>query len=166
MVTGGYCRVESSGEEIEGSFPKLPKSPLRFMKKLGSAPTKLVVAPINMQVPVVCCASSLRELGRGVNILVATPGRLAVDLLERERVSLQMIRCLALDEADRIVGSSSYLIVQRVAYVLVMASLLLLLIVTGLNRPLSGLMQEANQDILAWLSHLAARSSYGKSSRR
>ncbi|KAK7317161.1 hypothetical protein RJT34_01154 [Clitoria ternatea] len=48
-------------------------------------------APINQQV---------RDLERGVDILVATPGRL-VDLLERSRVSLQMIRYLALDEADR-----------------------------------------------------------------
>ncbi|XP_062182368.1 DEAD-box ATP-dependent RNA helicase 52C-like [Phragmites australis] len=42
----------------------------------------------------------LRDLERGVDILVATPGRL-VDLLERARVSLQSIRYLALDEADR-----------------------------------------------------------------
>lgn len=42
----------------------------------------------------------LRELERGVDILVATPGRL-VDLLERARVSLQLIQYLALDEADR-----------------------------------------------------------------
>ena len=48
-------------------------------------------APINQQ---------LRELERGVDILVATPGRL-VDLLERARVSLSLIRYLALDEADR-----------------------------------------------------------------
>ncbi|KAL2343332.1 hypothetical protein Fmac_004617 [Flemingia macrophylla] len=48
-------------------------------------------APINQQ---------LRDLERGVDMLVATPGRL-VDLLERARVSLQMIRYLALDEADR-----------------------------------------------------------------
>ncbi|KAE8674293.1 DEAD-box ATP-dependent RNA helicase 37 [Hibiscus syriacus] len=48
-------------------------------------------APINQQ---------LRELERGVDILVATPGRL-VDLLERARLSLMMIRYLALDEADR-----------------------------------------------------------------
>ncbi|XP_059668526.1 DEAD-box ATP-dependent RNA helicase 37-like [Cornus florida] len=48
-------------------------------------------APINQQ---------LRELERGVDILVATPGRL-VDLLERARVSLEMVRYLALDEADR-----------------------------------------------------------------
>ncbi|RYR08912.1 hypothetical protein Ahy_B05g076785 [Arachis hypogaea] len=48
-------------------------------------------APINHQ---------LRDLEKGVDILVATPERL-VDLLERARVSLQMIRYLALDEADR-----------------------------------------------------------------
>ncbi|XP_052187463.1 DEAD-box ATP-dependent RNA helicase 37-like [Diospyros lotus] len=48
-------------------------------------------APINQQ---------LRDLERGVDILVATPGRL-VDLLERARVSLEMIKYLALDEADR-----------------------------------------------------------------
>uniref|UniRef100_A0A2P2M503 RNA helicase n=1 Tax=Rhizophora mucronata TaxID=61149 RepID=A0A2P2M503_RHIMU len=48
-------------------------------------------APINQQ---------LRELEKGVDILVATPGRL-VDLLERARVSLQMVKFLALDEADR-----------------------------------------------------------------
>ncbi|XP_015691173.2 DEAD-box ATP-dependent RNA helicase 37 [Oryza brachyantha] len=48
-------------------------------------------APIHQQ---------LRELERGVEILVATPGRL-MDLLERARVSLQMVNFLALDEADR-----------------------------------------------------------------
>ncbi|XP_022943844.1 DEAD-box ATP-dependent RNA helicase 37-like isoform X1 [Cucurbita moschata] len=48
-------------------------------------------SPINLQ---------LRDLERGADILVATPGRL-VDLLERAKVSLQMIRYLALDEADR-----------------------------------------------------------------
>jgi len=42
----------------------------------------------------------LRELERGVDILVATPGRL-VDIIERARVSLSQIRYLVLDEADR-----------------------------------------------------------------
>lgn len=42
----------------------------------------------------------LQNLEKGVDILVATPGRL-VDLIERERISLKKIKYLALDEADR-----------------------------------------------------------------
>ena len=42
----------------------------------------------------------MRNFERGVDILVATPGRL-VDMIERERVSLTKIKYLALDEADR-----------------------------------------------------------------
>ncbi|XP_057485388.1 DEAD-box ATP-dependent RNA helicase 52C-like isoform X1 [Actinidia eriantha] len=48
-------------------------------------------APISQQ---------FRNLEKGVDILVATPGRL-VDMIERSRVSLRMIKYLALDEADR-----------------------------------------------------------------
>lgn len=42
----------------------------------------------------------LRDLEKGCDILVATPGRL-VDIMERARVSLSQIRYLVLDEADR-----------------------------------------------------------------
>ncbi|KAI8067580.1 P-loop containing nucleoside triphosphate hydrolase protein [Gongronella butleri] len=42
----------------------------------------------------------LRQIDRGCNLLVATPGRL-VDLIERARISLSNTRCLVLDEADR-----------------------------------------------------------------
>lgn len=45
-------------------------------------------------------ASQLRDLGKGVDILVATPGRL-IDLIERSRISLGRVKYLALDEADR-----------------------------------------------------------------
>ncbi|WIA22088.1 hypothetical protein OEZ85_004431 [Tetradesmus obliquus] len=44
--------------------------------------------------------NQLREMERGCDMLVATPGRLS-DLIERARVSLAAIRYLALDEADR-----------------------------------------------------------------
>jgi ATP-dependent RNA helicase DDX3X len=42
----------------------------------------------------------LRQLERGSDMVVATPGRL-VDLLERGRIGLSSVRVLALDEADR-----------------------------------------------------------------
>jgi len=44
--------------------------------------------------------NQLRELERGCDILIATPGRL-VDIIDRAKVSLQSIRYLTLDEADR-----------------------------------------------------------------
>lgn len=44
--------------------------------------------------------SQLRQIERGCDLLVATPGRL-VDLIERGRISLQSIKYLVLDEADR-----------------------------------------------------------------
>ncbi|TVY84774.1 ATP-dependent RNA helicase ded1 [Lachnellula suecica] len=44
--------------------------------------------------------SQLRQMERGCDLLVATPGRL-VDLIERGRISLCNIKYLVLDEADR-----------------------------------------------------------------
>ena len=45
-------------------------------------------------------SQQLRDIERGCNLIVATPGRL-VDVFERGRVSLSNIRFLVLDEADR-----------------------------------------------------------------
>ncbi len=45
-------------------------------------------------------AFQLRDMERGCDVLVATPGRLS-DLIERARVSLSRVGFLALDEADR-----------------------------------------------------------------
>jgi ATP-dependent RNA helicase DDX3X len=45
-------------------------------------------------------AQQFREMERGCDILVATPGRLA-DLIDRAKISLSRCMYLALDEADR-----------------------------------------------------------------
>ena len=42
----------------------------------------------------------LRQIERGCDLLVATPGRL-VDLIERGRLAMDNVRFLVLDEADR-----------------------------------------------------------------
>ncbi|KAJ3691919.1 hypothetical protein LUZ60_012269 [Juncus effusus] len=59
--------------------------------------TRLRVVVVYGGVPIF---HQLRNLERGVDILVATPGRLN-DLIDRERVSLSKVKYLALDEADR-----------------------------------------------------------------
>lgn len=53
-----------------------------------------------VMLPLLSLLLQLREMERGCDMLVATPGRLS-DLIERARVSLAAIRYLALDEADR-----------------------------------------------------------------
>ncbi|XP_022753526.1 DEAD-box ATP-dependent RNA helicase 52-like isoform X2 [Durio zibethinus] len=122
------CAQTGSGKTAAFCFPiisgimrgQIPKRPLRGARMVY--PLALILSPtreLSVQIHeearkfsfqtgvkvVVAYGGSpikqqLKELERGVDILVATPGRL-VDLLERARVSLQMIRYLALDEADR-----------------------------------------------------------------
>jgi ATP-dependent RNA helicase DeaD len=45
----------------------------------------------------------IRELKRGVQIVVATPGRL-IDLIERKAINLEQIRYVVLDEADEMLN--------------------------------------------------------------
>ena len=42
----------------------------------------------------------IKAIKRGIDIIVATPGRM-IDLLEREEISLQSLEMVVLDEADR-----------------------------------------------------------------
>ncbi|KAK4343752.1 hypothetical protein RND71_036846 [Anisodus tanguticus] len=84
--TAAFCFPIISGI-IRGDFPQRPCG-VRIV-----FPLALILSPIRE------LSMQLCELEIGVDILVATPGRL-VDLLERAKVSLQMIRYLARDEAD------------------------------------------------------------------
>ena len=45
----------------------------------------------------------LRALGGGADVVVATPGRL-LDILDNNGASVDGVRCLLLDEADRLLG--------------------------------------------------------------
>src|SRR4051812_1119521 len=107
-----------SGKTLAFGLPLLERTPAAGPR----APTALVLVPTrelavqvhevleplgkerNVRVAVVYGGQSLekqsRKIDEGVEILVATPGRL-IDLLDRKSVSLEAIGCVVLDEADR-----------------------------------------------------------------
>jgi len=47
--------------------------------------------------------AQIREIKRGVHIVVATPGRL-IDLIERKAINLEQIQYVVLDEADEMLN--------------------------------------------------------------
>jgi hypothetical protein len=49
---------------------------------------------------VLCCAAQIRDLTNGVEICIATPGRL-IDMLDSRVTNLKRVTYLVLDEADR-----------------------------------------------------------------
>ena len=55
----------------------------------------------------------LKDLARGCDLLVATPGRL-IDLMEHKHVDLGQIRLLVLDEADRMLDMGFWPSVRRI----------------------------------------------------
>ena len=59
----------------------------------------------------------LKDLGRGCDLLVATPGRL-IDLMERKAVDLAQVRVLVLDEADRMLDMGFWPSVRRIMHAL------------------------------------------------
>lgn len=57
----------------------------------------------------------IRQLERGCDLIVATPGRL-VDMVERGRVSLEFIRFFILDEADRMLDMGFEPQIRQIVY--------------------------------------------------
>lgn len=117
--TGGFLFPILSESFGNGPVP-IPDNASPFQRK--AYPTSLILAPTRELVsqifeearkfsyrswvrPCVVYGGAdigyqLKQIERGCDLLVATPGRL-VDLLERGKISLQNIRYLVLDEADR-----------------------------------------------------------------
>ena len=71
---------------------QIHKEATKFCYGSGIAST-VVYGGVNIQ-------SHIKELNRGIDVLVATPGRL-LDLLEKKHLSLEKLEYLVLDEADR-----------------------------------------------------------------
>lgn len=120
--TGGFLFPILSQAFINGPSSVPTGGPGNFARQRKAYPTSLILAPTRELVSQIfdesrkfayrswvrpCVVyggadigSQLRQIERGCDLLVATPGRL-VDLIERGRISLQSIKYLVLDEADR-----------------------------------------------------------------
>ncbi|EGX94864.1 ATP-dependent RNA helicase DED1 [Cordyceps militaris CM01] len=120
--TGGFLFPILGQSFINGPSAVPGGAPGQFGRQRKAHPTALVLAPTRELVSQIyeesrkfayrswvrpCVVyggadigSQLRQIERGCDLLVATPGRL-VDLIERGRISLCNIKYLVLDEADR-----------------------------------------------------------------
>lgn len=120
--TGGFLFPILSQAFINGPCPAPANAGGQFGRQRKAYPTSLILAPTRELVSQIydesrkfayrswvrpCVVyggadigSQLRQIERGCDLLVATPGRL-VDLIERGRISLANIKYLVLDEADR-----------------------------------------------------------------
>lgn len=120
--TGGFLFPILSQSFINGPSPIPAGAAGQFGRQRKAYPTSLILAPTRELVSQIydearkfsyrswvrpCVVyggadigSQLRQIERGCDLLVATPGRL-VDLIERGRISLCNIKYLVLDEADR-----------------------------------------------------------------
>ena len=120
--TGGFLFPILSQAFLNGPSPLPAAAGGNFGRQRKAYPTSLILAPTRELVSQIydesrkfayrswvrpCVVyggadigSQLRQIERGCDLLVATPGRL-VDLIERGRISLCNIKYLVLDEADR-----------------------------------------------------------------
>ncbi|KAL6156114.1 DEAD-box ATP-dependent RNA helicase [Exserohilum turcicum] len=120
--TGGFLFPILAQAFQNGPSPPPPTAQGGYGRQRKAYPTSLVLAPTRELVSQIfdearkfayrswvrpCVVyggadigSQLRQIERGCDLLVATPGRL-VDLIERGRISLASIKYLVLDEADR-----------------------------------------------------------------
>lgn len=110
---------------IEGAKGKGPHA-------LVVTPTRELAAQIESVVSVVCEKTGqravivmggakfdrqIKDLERGCDLLVATPGRL-IDLMEHKHVSLAQVKVLVLDEADRMLDMGFWPSVRRIMHAL------------------------------------------------
>ena len=103
--------------------------------------TPLSVVAIFGGVPI---GAQQRRLASGVDILVATPGRL-LDLIERKSLTLSSVEILVLDEADRMLDLGFIHALKRIAKLVPQQRQTLLFSAT-MPRPIAALAQEYLDD--------------------
>ena len=101
--------------EMDPSSGRRPSGRTTYPEALVLAPTRELAQQIHVEaerftyrtgIAPVCiyggadARDQVRQIERGCDLLVATPGRL-VDFIERGRISMEAVRFLVLDEADR-----------------------------------------------------------------
>ncbi len=120
--------VEGGAHRSRGDHPDRPKPPKTVIRTLVVTPTRELASQIE-EVAVACSRFTgqrvaavyggvgydpqLRKLRRGVDLLVATPGRL-LDLQQRGDADLSHVQILVLDEADRMLDMGFWPDVRRI----------------------------------------------------
>ncbi len=106
------------GRPAPKSVKALVLAPTRELVNQIADNLKLYVQGTRMKVHTVVGGASINKqiqfLGRGTDILVATPGRL-IDLLDRRAVRLDSARFLVLDEADQMLDMGFIHALRRIA---------------------------------------------------
>jgi ATP-dependent RNA helicase RhlE len=103
--------------------------------------TPITVAAVFGGVPI---GAQQRRLASGVDVLVATPGRL-LDLIERKSLSLSRVEVLVLDEADRMLDLGFIHALKRIVKLLPRERQTLLFSAT-MPRPIAALAEEYLDD--------------------
>jgi len=112
---------DPKGRPLPKSVKSLILAPTRELANQIAASLNGYVRDTPLKVTVVVGGASIntqiRKLGRGVDILVATPGRL-LDLVERRAVILETATFLVLDEADHMLDMGFIQPLRRIAKLL------------------------------------------------
>ena len=114
----GAKRNTKRGDAKSGAYPRaLIITPTRELAAQIDAVAKSVCASTGQQAVIVTGGARYKHqitaLQKGCDVLVATPGRL-IDLLDKKHTSLENIRVLVLDEADRMLDMGFWPSVHRI----------------------------------------------------
>ena len=123
------------GENISKAIKLLPKKPERIIASGGGRKNLSIMKAINESTNIKCESiekygknlpfrhtvifggvgqkPQVNALRRGVNILIATPGRL-IDLMDQGYVHLEEVSCFILDEVDRMLDMGFIHAIRRI----------------------------------------------------